>query len=128
MTRRTLLYRTLLADAATCAAMGLFLVLAGAPIAGLTDLPPALVREAGLLLLPFALFVLWASRREGGWPARTVAIANLAWVAASLALLAGPWIAPNLLGACLIAVQTIAVAGFAALQFHALGEAPPAAA
>ncbi|NIJ19663.1 hypothetical protein FHS95_001332 [Sphingomonas naasensis] len=119
MTRHPLLRPVLLFDAATCLAMGGLLVAAAGPIAGLTDLPEPLLREAGILLFPFALFVLWAARRGAGWPARTVASANLGWVAASLAAIL--WTAPNAFGIAFVAAQALAVAGIAALQLHALG-------
>ncbi|WBY09706.1 hypothetical protein PIB19_10720 [Sphingomonas sp. 7/4-4] len=63
MTRNQLLCPVMLFDAATCLAMGGLLVAAAGPIAGLTELPVPLLREAGILLFPFALFVLWAARQ-----------------------------------------------------------------
>ena len=114
-----LLRPVMLFDAATCLAMGTLLVAAAGPIAGLTDLPVALLREAGILLFPFALFVLWAARQGGGWPVQFVAGLNLAWVAASFGAIA--WVQPNMLGTAFVVVQALAVAGIAALQFHAPG-------
>ena len=75
---RTLLRPVMLFDAATCIAMGALLVVAAVPIAGLTDLPAPLLQEAGIILFPFALLVLWAARQGGGWPAQLVAGLNLA--------------------------------------------------
>ena len=72
MTRNQLLRPVMLFDAATCLAMGGLLVAAAGPIAGLTELPVPLLREAGILLFPFALFVLWAARQGGGWPVQLV--------------------------------------------------------
>ena len=57
MTRNQLLRPVMLFDAVTCLAMGGLLVAAAGPIAGLTELPVPLLREAGILLVPFALFV-----------------------------------------------------------------------
>jgi hypothetical protein len=108
----------MLFDAATCLAMGALLVGAAAPIAALTDLPAPLLREAGILLFPFALLVLWAAR-QGGTPVRFVAGLNLAWAAASFATIA--WVQPNALGIAFVAVQALAVAGIAAVQLYALG-------
>lgn len=119
MTRGQLLRPVMLFDAATCLAMGGLLVAAAGPIAGLTELPVPLLREAGILLFPFALFVLWAARQGGGWPVQLVAGLNLAWVAASFGVIA--WVQPNALGIAFVAVQALAVGGIAALQFHALG-------
>lgn len=119
MTRHQLLRPVLLFDAATCAAMGMLLVAAAGPIAGLTDLPAPLLREAGIVLLPFALFVLWAAR-GGTRPAQLVAGINLAWTAASFAAIA--WTQPNALGIAFVAMQALAVAAIAGMQFYALGD------
>lgn len=119
MTRHQLLRPVLFFDAATCLAMGGLLVVAAGPIAALTALPVPLLREAGILLFPFALFVLWAARRDGGWPAQWVAGLNLAWVAASLGAIL--WVQPNLFGVAFVAAQAVAVAGIAALQIYGLG-------
>jgi hypothetical protein len=117
----TLFLRRVLAfDALTCLAMGGLLLVAAAPLAGLLAIPRAVLFEAGVILIPFALFVLWAMRRAGDStaPARAVAAINLAWVAASFALFA--FVMPNLLGGLFVTAQALAVAGIAALQFHAL--------
>ena len=113
-----LLRPVMLFDAATCLAMGTLLTAAAGPIAGLTDLPVALLREAGIVLFPFALLVLWATR-QGGTPVRFVAGLNLAWVAASFAAIA--LTQPNALGIAFVAIQALAVAGIATLQFYAMG-------
>ena len=63
--------------------------------------------------------MLWAARRDGGWPAQWVAGLNLAWVAASFGAIL--WVQPNMLGVAFVAAQAVAVAGIAALQIHALG-------
>ncbi len=52
-----LLRRALLADAGTCAATGMLLVIAAAPLSGLLGLPVGLLQGAGLFLLPFAVLV-----------------------------------------------------------------------
>lgn len=125
MTRNQLLRPVMLFDAVTCLAMGGLLVAAAGPIAGLTELPVALLREAGILLFPFALFVLWAAR-QSGWPVQAVAGLNLAWVAASFGAIA--LVQPNAFGIAFVAAQAVAVGAIAALQFHALGGETRAAA
>lgn len=120
MTAHSMLRPILRLDAATCAAMGLLLAFGAAPIAAITALPVPLLREAGILLLPFALFVLWAARRGAGWPVHIVVGVNLAWVAGSLALIASPW-SGNALGIAFVAAQAAAVALLAALQWRGLG-------
>ncbi|MDT8759471.1 hypothetical protein MZO42_12265 [Sphingomonas psychrotolerans] len=118
MIRNQLLRPVMLFDAATCFAMGGLLVAAAGPIAGPTDLPVPLLREAGFFLFPFALFVLWAARQGGGWPVQLVAGLNLVWVAASFSAIA--WVQPNALGTAFVAVQALAVGGIAAVQLYAL--------
>jgi hypothetical protein len=125
MTRNQLLRPVMLFDAVTCLAMGGLLVAAAGPIAGFTELPVPLLREAGILLFPFALFVLWAARQGGGWPVQLVAGLNLAWVAASFGAIA--LVQPNALGVAFVTVQAVAVGALAALQLHALGREPATA-
>ena len=122
MPRHPLLRPVLLFDAATCFAMGSLLVAATAPIAALTDLPVPLLFEAGLILFPFALFVRGAARQAAGWPVQLVAGLNLAWVAASFAVIA--WVQPNGFGIAFVATQALAVGVLAGLQFYALGRTP----
>jgi hypothetical protein len=112
----------LLVDAATCTAMGVALIAASGPIAGLTQLPAPLLSGAGVALLPVAaLMALVASRRP--LPAaglRLVVVGNLLWIAASIALLVGGWVAPNALGTAFVLAQAIAVAALAMLEYLAL--------
>jgi hypothetical protein len=108
-------------DAATCAATGLLLAGPTAFVSGLLGLPAVLLREAGIFLMLYAVFVGWAATRaDPAGPARLVIAANFAWVIASFVLLLGPWVAPTLLGKAFIAVQAVAVAGLAALQQSAV--------
>ncbi|HVJ02054.1 MAG TPA: hypothetical protein VM662_07725 [Sphingomonas sp.] len=126
MTANSMLRPILRFDAATCAAMGLLLALGADAVAGITALPVPLLREAGIFLLPFAAFVLWAAGRGGGWPAQTVLAANIAWVAGSLALIASPW-GGNALGIAFVGAQAAAVALLAALQWRTLARLPATA-
>jgi hypothetical protein len=81
-------------------------------------LPAGLVRLAGLILLPFALWVGWLSRRERIARAAiaTVLAVNLVWAVDSIALLAFGWIAPNALGTAFVVGQALLVAAFGAVQ------------
>ena len=123
MIRTSMLRRVLQIDAATCLATGLLLALGAETIAALTELPVVLLREAGIVLLPFALFVLWAARRGGGCPVQAVIAANAAWVAASFALMISPW-GGNAFGIALVALQAAAVALLTALQLRGLTQVP----
>ena len=115
-------------DATTCAAMGALLLTAGEQLAPSLGLPPFLLTEAGILLLPFAMFVAWAStRREPAGPTRLIVAANIGWVLGSLVLVAGPWLQPTPLGIAFVLVQAAAVGAIASLQTAATrGEAATA--
>ncbi len=115
-------------DAATCAAVGALLLLAGGPLSEVLALPRPLLTEAGILLLPFALFVAWAAgRAEPRGAAKVIVAANVAWVVGSLLLVAGPWLRPTPLGTAFVLVQAAAVAGIALLQAAATRRQPAAA-
>lgn len=118
----SLLRQALLADAVISGAMGLLLLLGAGFLTGLLDLPVALLRYAGLLLLPFVAFVAYMATREpldrtAVWCAILV---NAFWVVASIGLLLSGWVAPNGLGIAFVIVQAVAVGIFAELQLVGL--------
>src|SRR5688572_30253884 len=98
--RPDFLRQVLFADSATCAACGLFMVAAARPFASLSQIPPELLRYAGLALFPIAVFIaLVAARGARSLPAVGAVIAgNLAWIAASLWLMTSGIISPTTLG------------------------------
>lgn len=112
------LRRALLLDAAISGATGAMLALGAGFADELLGLPTALLREAGIVLLPFAAALLWLATRSrmpraAVW---TVVATNGAWAAASLLLLATPWVAPTALGYAFVIAQALIVAGFGELQ------------
>jgi hypothetical protein len=112
------LRRALLADAAASGAMGLLLAAAAEPLAGPLGLPAALLRGAGLPLLPFAAFVAWLGTRPrvpraGAW---AVVALNVVWVVDSLGLLATDWVRPAGLGQAFVVAQALAVLALAGLE------------
>jgi hypothetical protein len=116
-----LLRNLLLLDAATCALMGVMLALGAGVLAAWMAIPTGLLFYAGLLLVPVAAFIAGAAlHAPASRPAVSlIIVGNVLWVAASLALLVGDWIAPNALGATFIGAQALAVAGLAALEYQA---------
>jgi hypothetical protein len=113
--------KLLLVDAGTCLAMGLLLLAGAGAIAELTNIPSGLLHVAGLVLMPIAVYMatvaLWALQSPlAAW---SVIGGNVLWVIASVALMAGPWIEPNVLGHAFIGVQAVAVALLAVLEFIA---------
>jgi hypothetical protein len=116
------LRNVLIADAVTCVATGMFMTLGAALLGKLTQLPPELLRAAGLSLFPIAAFIAFVAtrqrlRRTGVW---LLILGNAGWVAASLWLLLGGAISPNAMGYAFVAVQAAAVAVLAELEFAGL--------
>ena len=116
----------LAADAAVSVVAGVMLAAAAGPLAGMLALPVGLMREAGLILLPWGLFVAWVARRNppGRQLVRAVVVVNLLWAVDSVLLLASGWVAPNGLGVGFVLVQAAASAGLAVLQALALPPGP----
>jgi hypothetical protein len=112
------LRRALLLDAAISGATGALLALGAGFLDSLLGLPAILLREAGIVLLPFAAAVLWLATRAS--PPRgavwAVVAINGAWAAASLLLLVSPWVAPTALGYAFVIAQALVVVGFGELQ------------
>jgi hypothetical protein len=118
--QNTFLRYALLADAVASGATGLMLIAGAGLLEGLLGLPGALMREAGLVLVPYVAFVAWVGTREAiSRPAVQAIIAmNLLWVVGSVALFA--FVTPNLLGYAFVIAQAIVVGVFAELQFIGL--------
>ena len=116
------LRNALLLDAAASGAAGLLLVAGAGFLDGLLGLPVAFMREAGLILVPFVAFLAWVGTREAvsSGAVWTIIIANAAWVAASLGLLVGGWVAPTALGYAFVIAQAALVGLFAELQYVGL--------
>jgi hypothetical protein len=112
----------LLADAIASGATGLLLIVGAGLLESLLNIPVALAREAGLVLIPYVAFVAYAGTRENivrgaVW---AIIVANAVWALASVALLVSGWIAPTFLGVVFIAMQAAVVAVFGELQFVGL--------
>lgn len=117
----------LLADAVSCLAIGGALALGAGLVADWLGLPAALLRAAGLVLLPFAAFVLFvASRpilsRSAVW---LIIACNAVWVVGSAVLLIGGFAAPTALGIAFVITQAVVVAIVAELEAMGLRAAPP---
>jgi len=124
------LRKSLLLDAAASGATAALLIAAAGLLDGLLGLPVALMREAGLILVPFVGFVAWVGTREvvargAVW---SIIVANALWVAASIGLLVGGWVAPTVLGYAFVIAQAAVVALFAELQYAGLKRPQPIAA
>lgn len=121
------LRRVLWADAIVSAVVGLVMV-AGAPaIEALTSLPAALLRPAGIALLPYAAYLVWLAARPAVSAAAVwVPIAlNLVWAVDCAWLMLAGAPRPAALGIAFLAVQAVTVLVFAELEFTGLRRTVP---
>ena len=131
MNRQNMFLRyALLADAVASGATGLLMIAGADILTGLLGLPVALMREAGLLLVPYVALVAFVGTREN-MPAaavKVIVVLNVLWVAGSIGLLMSGWVAPTVLGYAFVIAQAGAVAVFAELQLIGLRRAATVAA
>jgi hypothetical protein len=120
--QNTFLRYAVLADAVASGATALLMIAGADLLTGLLGLPVALMREAGLVLVPYVALVAFVGTRETiSRPAvRTIIVLNVLWVAGSALLLVGGWVAPTLLGYAFVVAQAVAVGILAELQFIGL--------
>jgi hypothetical protein len=118
----TFLRLVLLADAATCFATGLLMMIGSDSFERSLGLPSALLRYAGLSLLPFAGFLVFlATRQLSSQSAVWAAILlNVLWTADSFLLLVTGWVAPTQLGYVMVVAQALGVAVLAGLEYFGL--------
>lgn len=124
----TFLRYALIADAVASGATGLLMIAGADLLTGLLGLPAALMRESGLLLVPYVALVAFVGTREAISVAAVKAIVavNVLWVLGSVGLLVGGLVAPTLLGYAFVIVQAIAVGVLAELQIIGLRRADAA--
>lgn len=120
----------LFADAATCVATGLLLMLGSGVLEQFLGLPSGLLRYAGVSLLPFAaLLVYLATRAHLSTPVVwAVIVLNALWTIDSFLLLLTGWVAPTELGYAFVIAQALGVAVFAGLEYFGLKKAGTATA
>jgi hypothetical protein len=116
------LRRVLLADSVISGTTGIALALTAGALEPVLGLPAALLRYAGVSLLPFAAFVLWVAKRDtvSRSMVQVVIGLNAAWVAASAGLLLSGQVAPSGIGYAFVIGQAVAVAVLAETQYVGL--------
>jgi glucose uptake protein GlcU len=116
------LRRALLADALISGATGLLMLIGANVLASLLRLPEALLRYAGLVLLPYGALVAYVATREQlrRWAVWAVIVANAIWAVDSIILLLSGWLTPNAIGYAFIIFQALVVAAFAEIQYIGL--------
>ncbi|MDX3807460.1 hypothetical protein ACXIUS_08260 [Bosea thiooxidans] len=99
-------------DTAACAGMSAVLVAGAGILAEPLGFPSGFLRGAGLILLPCAALLAWFASREAlpRWAVHLVVVANLLWIADSVAILLMGWFAPTSLGVTVVPGQALAVA------------------
>jgi hypothetical protein len=122
MSQTVFLRRVLILDAVASGATGLLMLLGAGLLEQWLNLPAALLRYAGISLLPFAAIVAWLGlrtslSRAGVW---AVIALNVLWVVDSAALLVSGWVDPALLGYAFVIFQAAVVALLAELEFIGL--------
>lgn len=116
------LRRALILDAVASGATGLLMIAGAGLLEGLLGLPAALLRGAGLVLVPYVAFVVYAGTREAiprpaVW---TIVVANVLWAVASGLLLVSGLVAPTVLGYVFVTGQAVVVALLGELQYMGL--------
>jgi hypothetical protein len=124
------LRNALAADALASGATGALVLFGAGVLADMLGLPAALLRGAGLVLVPYVAFVAWLATRQrlAAGAVWLVVAANAVWTAASLLVLVSGWVAPNLLGYVFVIAQALAVAVLGELQYMGLRRPVAAAA
>jgi hypothetical protein len=111
-----------LADALVSGAAAAVMLLGGAWLQQLLQLPAWLMWSGGLTLAAYAAFVGWLSRRDRLPRALVWAVlaVNLVWAIDCSALAFSGWMTPSLFGQFFLLAQVAAVLVFAELQFVCL--------
>lgn len=114
-----------LADAVVSGAAGAVMLLGGAWLQSLLQLPGWLMLSGGVTLLAYAAGVAWMSRRQA-LPRRlvwAVLAINVVWAIDCTALAFSGWMSPSLFGQFFLMAQVAAVLVFAELQYVCLRRA-----
>jgi hypothetical protein len=116
------LRRALMLDALASGATALLLIAAAGFLDALLGLPVALLRGAGLLLVPYVAFVAFVATRPRIEPAAVwvIVACNVLWVLASFLVLLSGKLAPTGLGIAFVVAQAIVVALLGELQVMGL--------
>ena len=118
----TFLRNVLLLDAAASGATAALLIAGAGLLDGLLGLPVALMREAGLILVPYVAFVAWVGTREtiARGAAWAIIATNALWAIASVGLLVSGLVAPTILGTAFVIAQAAVVGLLGELQYAGL--------
>ena len=114
--------RLLLTDSLVSGLTGALMAVAAPVLESWLGLPAALLRFAGIALLPFAAVVGWFAMQAS--PARAavqaIVATNFAWVAGSILLLLASGLNPTSLGIAFVIFQAVVVGFLGELQYMAV--------
>ena len=124
-----LLKLALYADAAGTVSLAALQLALPSPLSQQLSLPVELLTETGIFMAAYAALLVYLANARRVWAAviRFIAIGNLGWAAACLALAATSIVSPSGLGVAYLAFQAVAVIGFAALELAGLRASASAA-
>src|SRR5262245_21962350 len=116
------LRRALVLDALASGATALLVIVAAGFLDALLGLPVALLRGAGLLLVPYVAFVAFVATRPRIEPAAVwlIIACNVLWAIASFLLLLSGTFAPTGLGIGFVVAEGLVVALLGELQYMGL--------
>jgi hypothetical protein len=116
------LRRALVLDAVASGATALLVIVGAGYIDALLGLPVALLRGAGLLLVPYVAFVAFVATRPRIEPAAVwlIIACNVLWALASFLLLLSGKLAPTGVGIAFVVAQAVVVALLGELQLMGL--------
>ena len=122
MSSSVFLRRALLVDAAASGLTGALMLAGAGMLTDLLGLPAALLRGAGLVLVPYVAFVAIVAARAHISTAAVWAVVacNAVWTVASVALVIDGFVTPTALGSVFVIGQAVAVAALGVLQYVAL--------
>ena len=122
MSSSVFLRRALLVDAAASGLTGALMLAGAGMLTDLLGLPAALLRGAGLVLVPYVAFVAIVAARARISAAAVWAViaCNAVWTVASVALVIDGFVTPTALGTVFVIGQAVAVAALGVLQYVAL--------
>ena len=112
----------LLADAAASGASAALLVTGAGFLESWLGLPVTLMREVGLVLIPYVIVVAFMALRPTTsiGAVTTIVAINLTWTVASALLLVSGWVVPTMLGIAFVLVQGLAVGTLGVIQYVCL--------
>lgn len=122
---KSFLRKVLLLDAVTCLVMGALMLAIAGWLAAWTGLSRDFIAGAGVTLFPCAALMWFASRagtqaNPPGWLAWIVILGNVAWVIASVLVIAVLF-KPTPFGVVFVAFQALAVVVLAVLEYRGMG-------